>query len=158
MLAGTDAPGNVYYSGLMGRWNTGIVVVGKIGDGNTLTRGTRIRIPVRPCNNQYIPAKKAADDTMWYDLRCNVRLYGYVCDKSNATSPSRSSENNAVNALAHICGRKGREYLHLRCIFVGDVTDNYARAICVIYNCQGVNVNRWMIENGYGTLGIDYSL
>jgi endonuclease YncB( thermonuclease family) len=154
---GQVPPEPPFSKGVFTRWYKGRVKLGKVYDGDTFTIGTLFRIPLKVSGAQgariVTPSQHPTGD-LFLEVPAHIRMFGYNspeirCPKSLAPEARESMKASAVaarDALSNLCQDTGP----LDAIFVGTTQDKYGRCLCVLYLPNGLNVNRWMLEHGYG--------
>lgn len=112
---------------------------GKVYDGDTYTAGTTILVK-----------RRFGDALVVDEVERSVRLYGYDAEEMKF---SRKLDRQEV-AIRRQEGERHRRLLEgltkepLVCVPVAKgVYDAYGRVVCVVFNCEGVCINRVMLEH-----------
>jgi endonuclease YncB( thermonuclease family) len=159
------------YKFCISEWSVGWIKPIKIYDGDTITNADVV-FPAKHAlvgsesTNMHIKIEKLRMSLLETDLfdltkdmpllriKSSIRMYGYDSpemrqstsipdeqrqqNKESAMNAKKAFENQLVGADYYIC------------IFVKDVLDKYGRLLTVMYTPNGQNINRFMLNSGYG--------
>lgn len=153
-----DAPPPVdgHGSGVFLRWQTVVIRPGRVYDGDTITKGTCVAVPVQIDGSIVKPImRKTGGQNLELEVPVSVRLFGYNSPeiKTPSTIPKEEHEDykkrarEARDALLGLVSGSGSD---LTGVVVSNVVDTYSRLICVLYTSGGKNINRFMLEHGHG--------
>jgi endonuclease YncB( thermonuclease family) len=155
---GRHPPGDEMGVHTYSRWHMAWLVAGKVYDGDTLTQGTVLRVPLYAPPDLQGGLRPRPGPLVKADLiqHCpaKIRAYGYNSPEIRQATNLPEAEREANKRAAVAARTAFQSYCSgadmLEAMFVGDVTDVYGRCLCVLYLPDGTNINRRMAQEGYG--------